>query len=116
MDKELKVKWLAALRSGDYPQGQGTLRSTEGFCCLGVLCDVIDPNGWELGLPHASTYADTSVRWTDPESGERDRVELPRSVASRAGLPLQIADKLVEFNDEDNWTFSTIADWIEKNL
>lgn len=43
------LKSLAtALRSGKYEQGQGKLRSNHNeFCCLGVLCDLVDPLGWQ---------------------------------------------------------------------
>lgn len=37
---ERQEKWLQALESGAYPQTQKTLRDWDGFCCLGVLCDV----------------------------------------------------------------------------
>ena len=46
MEHEVAMKWVAALRSGDYGQCRGSLRTREGdnlgneFCCLGVLCDV----------------------------------------------------------------------------
>lgn len=41
MNPEVKAKWTAALRSGDYTQGEGALKSHEGkYCCLGVLCDL----------------------------------------------------------------------------
>lgn len=41
MKKEVKQKWTAALRSGEYQQGRKVLRTAEGqFCCLGVLCDL----------------------------------------------------------------------------
>lgn len=33
---EHRRQWTAALRSGDYPQAIGALRSNDGFCCLGV--------------------------------------------------------------------------------
>ena len=40
--------WIPALRSGDYKQGKGRLRdSKDRFCCLGVACDLIDPNAWD---------------------------------------------------------------------
>ena len=45
--QELKDKWLEALRSGEYSQTTETLKDENGFCCLGVLCDVIDPDGWK---------------------------------------------------------------------
>ncbi|QGT54331.1 hypothetical protein b3_0087 [Synechococcus phage B3] len=40
MKQEIKEKWVAALRSGEYQQTTGCLRSSEGFCCLGVLTDL----------------------------------------------------------------------------
>ena len=42
MDRALRDRWVAALRSGDYKQGRVYLHNSEGdtWCCLGVLCDV----------------------------------------------------------------------------
>lgn len=48
MDPELKAKWIAALRSGEYQQHRDGLTNYEGrrngepasYCCLGVLCVV----------------------------------------------------------------------------
>lgn len=40
MNPEIKAKWVAALRSGEYKQGRGQLRIGDRFCCLGVLCDL----------------------------------------------------------------------------
>lgn len=47
--QEVKDKWIEALQSGKYAQGTGALRSEDGekFCCLGVLCDILDPGGWD---------------------------------------------------------------------
>ena len=33
MRKEIKDRWVEALRSGEYQQGQGTLKHGESFCC-----------------------------------------------------------------------------------
>lgn len=43
----IKRRWLKALRGGEYQQGRNALVQTdpkygEGFCCLGVLCDLIE--------------------------------------------------------------------------
>lgn len=47
MDKELKTKWVAALRSGKYKQGRGEYRSDDGcYCALGVLLNVMAHYGW----------------------------------------------------------------------
>lgn len=43
MDKlkpEVKKLWLAALRSGEFQQTQQMLKSQQGYCCLGVLCEL----------------------------------------------------------------------------
>jgi len=37
---ENRRKWVAALRSGEYPQTQGILRDSDGYCCLGVACEL----------------------------------------------------------------------------
>ena len=50
MNPDIKTQWVAALRSGNYEQGRRYLRWGEGFCCLGVLCDLAAKAGaasWE---------------------------------------------------------------------
>ena len=47
-NKELAREWVAALRSGKYPQGQQQLRNQGWYCCLGVLCDIVAPELWGL--------------------------------------------------------------------
>ena len=48
MNKKIKAKWLDALRNQNYSQTQGVLRDDKGFCCLGVLCDILEPEKWEV--------------------------------------------------------------------
>lgn len=39
--KEARELWIAALRSGDWEQGQGQLSTMEGeYCCLGVATEL----------------------------------------------------------------------------
>lgn len=46
MKPEIKRRWVAALRSGKYKQGEGSLctagetGAADTYCCLGVLCDL----------------------------------------------------------------------------
>ena len=47
MDKDIKTQWVGALRSGEYTQGIGSLKSKGSdkelsHCCLGVLCTLYD--------------------------------------------------------------------------
>lgn len=41
-----RKRWADALRSGKYDQVNGVLRSSFGYCCLGVACDVSDVGCW----------------------------------------------------------------------
>lgn len=43
---QLLTKWVEALESGKYQQGRNRLRNFDRFCCVGVLCDVVDPTKW----------------------------------------------------------------------
>lgn len=41
MNKQIKARWVKALRSGKYKQARGVLKNKEGaMCCLGVLTDL----------------------------------------------------------------------------
>ena len=60
MDKELKEKWVKALRSGAWKQARGRLRDGDAYCCLGVLCKVagipISDSGFFDGVASAEEY------------------------------------------------------------
>lgn len=40
MDKKVQKLWTNALSSGEYKQITGRLRNSQGYCPLGVLCDL----------------------------------------------------------------------------
>lgn len=101
MNPELKAKWIAALRSGDYKQGRGVLRSPdESFCCLGVLCDISGMGQWI----RRSYYAD----------GTDGYACLPAAVSRVAALSIS-EGRLAKMNDHGK-SFADIADYIEANL
>lgn len=116
MNKEIQQKWTTALRSGDYTQDSGKLRSRAGYCCLGVLCELA---AQEDVIPAAHVEESDDMYWYDGE-----RQFLPYSVADWAGLddidPFVrvddvIHDTLSSLNDEGR-TFGEIADIIEEGL
>jgi len=39
-------RWVEALESGEYKQTTGNLRKGDGFCCLGVACDLSGLGKW----------------------------------------------------------------------
>lgn len=110
MKKEVKELWVRALRSEDYHQGHGALRTRYGeegeedppvkHCCLGVLCEL-------SGLEYES------AGWW-----------LPTAVQEWAGISvpspeLQHGDEWLSIdvlNDEVHLTFEELADLIEKQL
>lgn len=52
MDDAIKAAWKDKLMSGDFPQGQGWLRSWNPdmerweYCCLGVACEISGLGEW----------------------------------------------------------------------
>lgn len=123
MDAKLKAQWLDALRSGEYKQGKEMLRTQDNsYCCLGVLCDVVDPDGWDLAW---FTYGDHSSEVALPKGlaaelfgSYRPFNDSEREVPNQEGvLPFKGRDGgtlyLSILNDEDGLTFDQIADVIE---
>ena len=116
MKKEIAEKWVAALRSGQYAQTTGTLRSADQFCCLGVLCDLYAK---EKQVPWGKPAPDLRM-WEF--LGETDI--LPVAVQAWAGidsadgyLPKEdyvLKDQDLATYNDDGMTFSEIADVIEE--
>ena len=103
MNPEIKARWVAALRSGEYEQGQGRLHATSAdrifFCCLGVLCDLANKENIVSTVEAYTTSDGVSMIYDDDESW------LPTSVVQWSGVDAQGT-----FNDGlDNQEFSTLA-------
>lgn len=105
MNQEIKAKWVAALRSGNYEQGHYRLRSNDRYCCLGVLCDIVGGGEW--------IESDAGYKWFDKSI--LTSYILPLSVQKLANLSSQKADALMRLNDQFI-PFNGIADYIEINL
>lgn len=98
-------KWLEALRGGKYAQAYSRLRDNEGFCCLGVACDVLKDdvggkwlkdNHFKVSLNQAATMG-----------------ALPIKVRELLSLSCRQEDVLTDMNDTDRATFPEIADYLE---
>jgi hypothetical protein len=101
MDAEIKTKWLKALRSGRYKQGNSELLNDRGsYCCLGVLAKVQGAKKNEI--LHCGYLTDDLAKYA-------------------AGIKIKSQHLLAKFNDgnPDSSTvvksFKEIADYIEKN-
>jgi hypothetical protein len=111
MNPQIKQKWVSALRSGEYQQTQRRLHDENGFCCLGVLCDLYGKENnkeWQHNEVVGYFY-------------ENHSFSLPSSVVKWAGVedsnPFVNGgiDTLGGLNDK-GFTFNEIAYVIEENL
>lgn len=116
MNPEVKQMWLDALRSGEYKQGRGVLRTPDDeYCCLGVLCDL-----------HSKVTREAD--WENDEGWNYIQFdeEAPFAVMEWAGLDAQdpkvLGNPISTYND--GWesrkiephSFEQIADLIEEAL
>lgn len=108
----LRDKWIAALRSDKYKQGNGYLNRKGDFCCLGVLADITDQSWSE---------ADSCGRreWIPGEGmscgdGNSNLTAVPKIM-----LPVKVQTSLYYMNDglgawrDGGLSFTEIADYIE---
>lgn len=132
LSKSLLKKWVAALRSGKYFQGQDTLcevspTGVKVYCCLGVLCDISKVGKWKdagysdnfSGFKHL-TYkvgkksykdalaVDDDLSWTD--------LTKPTPGKLLFGMDKKFHKKLIKYNDEKRMSFKKIAYEIERHF
>lgn len=128
MKKDIKAKWVKALRSGKYKKTQGGLKDTKGYCCLGVLTNLYiketkkgkwvkeglhysfvgkNEEGEEALLPRAVQ------RWAGFQTSSP---HLKKSVEVEGSYGKTFQDSLVGINDDTKKNFKFIADAIEKQL
>lgn len=109
MDRAVQKAWTEALRSGDYPQGRGHLRGPDGYCCLGVLCDISGIGTW---IDDETTLA---MRYQVGYDILTAGVGIPPTKVVRWAGILSGVQTLAELNDS-GMSFALIADWIDANL
>lgn len=116
MKAEVKSKWVAALRSGDYEQAQAVLRSYDDkYCCLGVLCDVTHPEGWMDETTEDSNHTKCFAFALGAGVRMRRTATLPSALLAEAELTEVEQGELILMNDAGD-SFDIIADYIEKEL
>lgn len=99
MDTELKAKWVAALRGGEYQQARYQLRNGNGHCCLGVLCEVAGLKIDRMGERVEGVEAQNAYKPVTDLIGEEYQT-----------------DHLTRLNDSERKSFAEIADYIETNF
>lgn len=104
--KELRKKWVEALRSGEYKQGRICLCNNNRYCCLGVLCDVAGADF--IVYQHSSGVRQYEGFCSQLSTRLMERVGLSTPFGS-----FGYRKSLIELNDRDKKTFKEIADIIE---
>jgi hypothetical protein len=126
MNPEIKARWTAALRSGEYPQTTGALNRARayeeapaGFCCLGVLCELAA----EDGVVKHRTYSEILTGYTADGMDYIETSILPDAVREWAGLDSRYGLEIDREKDvtlttlnDDGKSFAQIADLIEESL
>lgn len=114
MNLIVKQKWVAALRSGEFKQTQKALFDGNGYCCLGVLCELAIKDGVRV----EKLISSERVWFYDEESGL-----VPYSVQSWADINLSPQIRMDSgFNhplsniNDDGSSFEEIANLIEAQL
>lgn len=92
------AEWVAALRSGNYVQGQDYLNKEfagrKSFCCLGVGCDLLvkqHPDKWRWSKQQDLTPGEYVYAIVAPNGAERS-----------GGLPVEASDWLGMTNTDDS--------------
>lgn len=116
LKEDVKIAWIDALLSGDYPQTKYLLHTPDGYCCLGVLCDLAVQAG-VIGRPKYREFSEPSgsyYRYGDAELGADYP---PRAVMEWAAEEPwdRYARELARMNDFGK-SFAEIAEFIRGNL
>lgn len=126
---EYKDKWIAALRSGEYKQGQGMLchvgdGETREFCCLGVLADldgVLVSDKFAPSERMVAPYLKDGIfspAMYEGRNGVLRKIVLDTPEGLPAGIyggfeKAQLPTMVARLNDA-GLTFEQIADYLEK--
>lgn len=112
MSKEDANKWLGALRSGEYEQGEHYLYDpfTKQYCCLGVLEHVLDGtvettcNNGPKSLPSVEWLTEHGITFINDDGDIDDEPYLPAF------------NQTASFANDFGIKFNAIADAIEETL
>ena len=112
--KEQIQKWVIALRSGEYSETHDVLQDENGYCCLGVACEVFIPKKLQIrdnagyligGTPEDQDHAKPWLR-------EMQEI-LGADISFLNDCGSVILDGMNECEKFEPFTFDEIADLLE---
>lgn len=137
MQPKLKQKWIEALRSGKYVQTHSHLNNPDGYCCLGVLCDIIIKDKLNTRLRYdeaVNEFKGHDIVFLDYDGYPlRESMLLPRQLRAALDITDDQHSELLVLNDgrlkrnttyltkplqfeKEPKSFAEIADYIEKEM
>ena len=105
-------KWLEALESGEYKKTKNALCDGNGFCCLGVACEV-------MGVP--AEWHEGTHRWVYDGSPQDAPEKVVRALKLRSNLghiangPKIYGALALAFANDKGVSFKRIAAFIRKH-
>ncbi len=87
MKRSLLNKWIARLEDPNAKQAREVLRDENGgMCCLGVLCDIVNPNNWDYDDEQASYFWYVDLDSHLGGGRNKDDTSLPTILAEGLGM------------------------------
>jgi len=114
IDRALMLKWIDALRSGKYAQTRGFMRTPEGFDAMGVLLDLINPEGWGEAFVPDEGWEGAKAYIPYTHQGNMYTFQLPFDISDSLGFYETDTFKMIELNDKRCLDFEQIADYLER--
>lgn len=114
MKKSIADKWIKELRNGKYNQTKYQLKDDNGYCCLGVLCDISNLDKFDdnnFYLKRNRWLPDKVIKFAHLKSANGKLNNLNTYLSS---LNDGIADEIYE-NSSLTLNFNEIADIIQIN-
>ena len=107
------IAWIKALRSGKFKQTTGTLQDRNGYCCLGVACEVVIPKGKKKRAYYNSKH----LAGGEPTKDDQPNAPLwLQNINDHKLKKGSIKNYLSCFNDYHEYSFKEIADILELNF
>jgi hypothetical protein len=98
MDKKLKAKWVKALRSGKFKQGNGVLYNPNKrtHCCLGVLSQVDGHSTDAIAWKYYPSHADINLLPHEIEREFADLNDMKDETGALIPVPFDMIAGLIE--------------------
>lgn len=109
IDLDLIRDWVEDLRTTDAKQAKGVLNDGKGgYCCLGRLCELIDPDSW--------SPTPTGVGWGPGADEGMPPFPEVRTPIAKLMPGRDITLTTYSIMNDDGATFAEIADRIEQDF